>query len=64
MNYDQRQRRIWRHNGFSGHVAMMRQQLRGIIDADSTTIEAKAIATTMFNCTEALAKAIKTRVDP
>jgi hypothetical protein len=61
--FNQRQR-VWRHNAFSGHTAMMRSQLTDIAASDSTTAEAKRVARLMLLQLDLLAPALKTRIDP
>lgn len=52
---------IWRHNSFFGYAAMMRAQCQSIIDAPTTTYEAKKAAQRILNLTHDLAEALKTR---
>lgn len=61
--FDARQR-VWRHNAFSGHAAMMKSQLNAIAASDTATPEAKHIANQMLKWVPDLAKALKTRIDP
>lgn len=59
----QRQR-VWRHNALRGNAAMMRAQANSIVAADSTTAEAKSIASEIHALATQLAEALKTRIDP
>lgn len=54
-------RAIWRHNSFFGFAAMMRSQCQSIIDAPTTTYEAKKAAQRIFNLSLDLTEALKTR---
>lgn len=63
MTPEQR-RRIWRHNAFSGHAAMMEANLKSIASADSTSAEAKRIARLMLLQVDLLKPALKERIDP
>ncbi len=60
--WQDRQRRH-RHNGFTGHVAMLRANMRSIIAADTTTHTAKAYAKQILSQSEMLALALKERVE-
>lgn len=60
----QQKQRVWRHNAFSGHAAMMRAQARNIGESDSTTQAAKNLAQQIGVLAEQLAVALKTRIDP
>jgi hypothetical protein len=53
-----------RHNSFRGHCAMMRSQCRSIINSDSTTEDAKSIASSIEDLARLLDDALLTRIDP
>jgi len=60
----QQKQRIWRHNAFSGHAAMMRSQARAIHSSDSANETAKRIAMEIHRLAEELSLALKERIDP
>lgn len=60
--WNQRQARH-RHNGFFGSVAMTKAQMRSIIDASTTTPQAKRVASDILCLAGELGLALKTRID-
>lgn len=50
-----------RHNSFTGHVAMLRANMRAIMAAETTTHLAKTYAKQILAQSEALAAALKER---
>lgn len=54
----------WRHNQFTGHVHMSRQNMLQIADASSVTEEGKLQARVILSCLEKLDRELKQRVDP
>lgn len=54
---------VWRHNSFVGHSVMMRQQLRSIIEAESTTAHTKQLARTMLGLVTSLQNSLQERID-
>lgn len=56
--------RIWRHNSFQGQTKMAMKNMRGIIDADSTTTAAQDKAREIYQLLEQLQPLLKERVDP
>lgn len=60
----ERRQRVWRHNSFIGHSVMMRQLLRGILEADSTTDHTKQLARSMLGLVTSLQNSLQERVDP
>jgi len=63
MPSKQKRQKIWRHNSFLGHAAMMRQNARNIITADTPTDEAKDLAAQIESLAARLSEALKERVD-
>lgn len=59
-----RRRAVWRHNALAGNAAMMVSNAQAIIDAPSTTVEAKALAGRIQLLAKDLATALKERIDP
>lgn len=51
------------HNSFSGHIGMLRANMRSIIQADTTTPLAKAYANQILHQADKLADALKVRID-
>ena len=58
-----RRMRAFRHNSLTGYVAMSRQHMLAIINADSTTEEAKDTAASALGHLDDLSKLLKIRVD-
>lgn len=58
-----KRQRVWRHNSFVGHTFMMRQQLRSIIDAESTTAHTKQLARSMLGLVTSLQNSLQERID-
>lgn len=58
-----KRKRIWRHNGFLGTVVMAQKGMLAIMEADSTTDNAKGSAARVYNQLTTLAKDLKERVD-
>lgn len=56
--------RIWRHNSFQGQTKMAMKNMRGIIDADSTTTAAQDKAREIYLLLEQLQPLLKERIDP
>lgn len=57
-------RRVWRHNGLQGHVAMSKAFLRNVIASDSATPEAKVLAGALYDKMCELQQELVKRVDP
>ena len=55
--------RVHRHNGYLGHVVMMKKHMIALCTSDSTTLEAKNTAEEIYKLTIELEKQLKTRVD-
>lgn len=53
----------WRHNGFLGSAAMMRQQCRNMAVAKTTSVETKKIARDIWNKTLDLEISLRVRID-
>jgi hypothetical protein len=62
-SWDQRQR-IWRHNSFLGHAALMKRNAQNIFEADSTSRDARLIAKEIYRLASELKLALKERIDP
>lgn len=63
--YEQRTARLrrWRHNGFFGGVEMVRQTMRAIQTASTTTPEAKQLASEIHQKLEELRELLRKRID-
>lgn len=59
-----KRQRVHRHNSFVGHARMMQAQCQAIIEATSTTDEAKDDARLIYAHAADLAHALKKRIDP
>ena len=59
----ERRLRAFRHNALTGHVRMMQMQLLNMMQADTTTQEAKDLAQEMHAKSYLLLASLKTRVD-
>ena len=59
----ERRLRAFRHNALFGHVRMMQMQLLNIMQADTTTQEAKHLAQEMHAKSYLLLASLKTRID-
>lgn len=57
-----RQRRH-RHNSYQGHVTMCMSNMVAVMNSDSTTPEAKAIAMKVYTLAKALKELLRKRVD-
>lgn len=55
--------RNWRHNSFQGHTKLAMKNMRGIIEADSTTKAAQDKAREIYKLLEQLQPLLKERVD-
>jgi len=53
-----------RHNSFLGHVGMCKANMIAIIHSDTTTPEAKAIASKILDLALMLGPTLRKRVDP
>lgn len=58
----QRQR-VWRHNAYQGHCAMMESLLNAMINSDSTTELAKVHARGLVLMVPSLRRELKQRID-
>lgn len=58
-----RRMKIWNHNSLLGHAAMTLKNMQRIIDADTTSANAKMIARAIQSDAYALADALKERID-
>lgn len=56
--------RAWRHNALIGSAYMTKKSLDWIRYTNSTTQEAKNIASEMYVLNQKLIEALRTRVDP
>lgn len=56
--------RVWKHNSFRGHTAMMQQQLRGMLASDSITEAARGQILTVQLEVQTLDGLLKERKDP
>ena len=54
---------IWKHNSFMGHAIMMNRQAAVMMEAETTTYEAKALAIKIQELSAQLLRALKTRTD-
>lgn len=58
-----RSQKLWRHNSFFGHAAMMQAQAKAIIDFETTTQTTKIIAKEILRLARELELALKERID-
>ena len=58
-----RRLRAFEHNSYSGYAMMMQKQCLKILHADTTTDEAKDIASSILALVSELKEELKTRVD-
>lgn len=61
-SWHDRQRRH-KHNSFQGHCRMAMMNMQSIMDADTTTPEAKAQAMKVYSSVKALSELVRKRVD-
>lgn len=54
-------KRVWRHNSYFGHCAMMKKQLENIIHAETTTDESRHAAAAMLDAVRYLTATLKIR---
>lgn len=55
--------RAYKHNGYSGYVAMAHRQMQSIYESDTATLQAKNTAHSIMMLLEMLKEEIKERVD-
>lgn len=59
-----RKQRVWRHNSYMGHATLTSKNMQAIIDSDTTTLEAKALARQIQSLAGQLYVALSVRKDP
>lgn len=63
MGYDLKRMKRWHHCSFFGHCRMTQANMQSVMDASTTTPEAKALAFQIKQLAGQLSAALKERID-